>query len=125
MPKKKRKEYAPIEVLQRLEEIANPDFARQPNRGKYARLLEMVRKHPNRWFVVSRFPICNRGTDEYGYLKPYLTLSRLSKRYKREGFEFKMFKENEQTKTVLVRYPESRYAKARRESSNTKKVGAQ
>lgn len=125
MPEKKQREYAPIEVLQRLEEIVNPDFSRQRYRGKYARLFEMVRKHPNRWFVVSRFPICDKETDEYGYLKPYLTVARLSKRYNREGFQFRIYKENEQTKALLVRYPESRYAKARRESNNTKKVGAQ
>lgn len=124
MPRKKQRGYAPIEVLQRLEEIVNPDFSRQPNRGKYARLFEMVKQHPNRWFVVSRFPICDKATDEYGYLKPYLTVSRLSKRYKRDGFQFTIYKENEQTKTLLVRYPESRYAKAARKSNDTKKVGA-
>lgn len=102
-------QYTPIEVFQQLEEVVNPDFSQERLRKtKYRSLLQKVQNHPNRWFVVARFPVIPRGADDYGYMKPYLLQSRLTKRYRREGFVFKTFTEDEQTRAVLVQYKDNR-----------------
>lgn len=96
-----------------LEEVKVPSLSdmHRFGRGRHTRLLQDISKYPNRWFVVKKYliPLDKNGTlglkdkaRKRAYMRPQATRQNLTKRFSKDGFEFAIHQEKNDTHAVRV-----------------------